>query len=158
MVIGGRFIGTAGLERLSIDNPADGRTIGEVPIATEALIDQAVEAAYTAFGPWAALPASKRGEHLLSIADWLVTHQDDLSRLLTLEQGKPRSEARSEVAQAAKTFRYYAAEAVRIRGETIPAEARTLRSLVVRQPMGVVAAIAPWNYPLGIMCWKVAPA
>jgi len=139
-------------------NPADQRVVGYAPVADERLVDEAVMAAAGAFPAWAALPAPRRADHLSAIAAWIRSHAQRLARSLTLEQGKPLSEATGEVAAAAAAFDHYAAEAVRVYGQTIPTDSPTLRSLVIRQPIGVTAAITTWNYPLGLMAWKVAPA
>jgi succinate-semialdehyde dehydrogenase / glutarate-semialdehyde dehydrogenase len=156
LTIGGRTVAGAGSDEVT--DPATGTVIGHAPVADEQEVDAAVRAAAEAFGPWAALPATKRSAHLAAIAGWIRSRAADLATTLTLEQGKPRSEAVGEVDAAAKAFDYYAAEAVRVRGETIPTGSPTLRSVAIRQPIGVAAAIGTWNYPLGIMAWKMAPA
>ena len=141
-----------------VRDPATQSVIGHAPVASAAAVDAAVESAAEASGSWAALPANGRAAHLTAIAGWIRQHAADLATTLTLEQGKPRSEAAGEVDAAAKAFDYYAAEAVRVRGETFPTASPTLRSVAIRQPVGVTAAIGTWNYPLGIMAWKIAPA
>ena len=156
LVIAGRAV--AGAAADEVTDPATGTVIGIAPVSSDEQVDDAVQSAAQAFGPWAALPATKRSAHLTAIASWIRQHAADLATTLTLEQGKPRSEAVGEVDAAAKAFDYYAAEAVRVRGETIPTGSPTLRSVAIRQPMGVAAAIGTWNYPLGIMAWKIAPA
>jgi succinate-semialdehyde dehydrogenase / glutarate-semialdehyde dehydrogenase len=145
-------------EGLAVTNPADQEVIGYAPVADAGLVDKAVGLAAEAFPMWSTTPAPERSRRLGAIATWVRENGDRLARTLTLEQGKPLSEARSEVDAAAQAFDYYAAEAVRVYGEVIPTGSRTLRSVVVRQPIGVVAAITTWNYPLGLMAWKVAPA
>jgi len=124
-------------------NPADQEVIGYAPVADAELVDQAVTAAADAFPSWSKLPATRRASHLSAIASWIRSDTLRLAHILTLEQGKPLSEATGEVQAAAKAFDYYAAEAVRVYGQTIPTESETLRSLVLRQPFGVVAAITP---------------
>jgi len=141
-----------------VSDPGTQSVIGYAPVASPAAVGAAVESAAEASGSWAALPADARGAHLAAIAGWIRQHAGDLATTLTLEQGKPRSEAAGEVDAAARAFDYYAAEAVRVRGETIPTASPTLRSVAIRQPVGVAAAIGTWNYPLGIMAWKIAPA
>jgi succinate-semialdehyde dehydrogenase / glutarate-semialdehyde dehydrogenase len=148
----------AGGQADEVSDPATQSVIGHAPVASAAAVDAAVRSAQDAFGLWAALPAGRRAAHLAAIAGWIRQHSRDLATTLTLEQGKPRSEAASEVDAAARAFEYYAAEAVRVRGETIPTDSPTLRSVAIRQPIGVTAAIGTWNYPLGIMAWKIAPA
>jgi len=145
-------------QQAAVINPADQTVVGYVPVADEELVGAAVASAAAAFPAWSALPAVQRAGHLSSIAGWIRSNGPRLARTLTLEQGKPLSEAASEVETAAKAFDYYAAEAVRVDGQIIPTESATLRSLVIRQPFGVVAAITTWNYPLGLMAWKIAPA
>jgi succinate-semialdehyde dehydrogenase / glutarate-semialdehyde dehydrogenase len=157
LVIGGQTVSGDGQE-LTVVNPADQQVAGYAPAAGPGLVHDAVSAAASAFPAWAALPAPRRGAHLSAIAGWLRGHRDGLARSLTLEQGKPLSEAASEVSAAATAFDYYAAEAERVYGQTIPTDSATLRSLVIRQPMGVTAAITTWNYPLGLAAWKIAPA
>jgi acyl-CoA reductase-like NAD-dependent aldehyde dehydrogenase len=159
LVIGSLIVSTDGhREESAVLNPADQEVIGYAPVANAQLVDQAVTAAAEAFPAWSKLPAPRRAHHLSAIASWIKSNAPRLARSLTLEQGKPLSEAASEVEAAAKAFDYYAAEAVRIYGQTIPTDSATLRSLVIRQPFGVVAAITAWNYPLGLMAWKIAPA
>jgi succinate-semialdehyde dehydrogenase/glutarate-semialdehyde dehydrogenase len=159
LTIGGEFVGRSGdLEMAPVVDPATQDVVGWAPVADEATVDAAVSAAAKAFGSWGALPATARSEHLARIASWIRAHGPELSRTLTLEQGKPPSEASSEVRAASDAFDYYAAQAERVYGETMPTASPTLRSVVIKQPMGVVAAIGTWNYPLGIMAWKLAPA
>lgn len=157
LLIDGRRVSGVG-PTLTVTNPANGEVIGSVPAADGAAIDAAVQAANRAFGPWSRTTPDVRSGYLLRLASWAEGHVDLLARLTTLEQGKPLSEARSEVGQVVKSLRYYAAEAPRLFGETIPTESGTLRSSVIRQPIGVAACIVGWNYPLGLMGWKIAPA
>jgi succinate-semialdehyde dehydrogenase/glutarate-semialdehyde dehydrogenase len=145
-------------EEAAVINPADQSVAGYAPVAGAGLVDAAVTSAAEAFGGWSARPAAQRAAHLSQIAAWIRSNDRHLAHSLTLEQGKPLSEAASEVETAARAFDFYAAEAVRVNGQIIPTESATLRSLVIRQPFGVVAAITTWNYPLGLMAWKVAPA
>jgi acyl-CoA reductase-like NAD-dependent aldehyde dehydrogenase len=146
------------LEQAAVINPADQTVVGYAPVADAGLVEAAVASAAAAFRDWSGRPAIQRAGHLSSVAAWIRSNGPRLARSLTLEQGKPLSEAASEVETAAKAFDYYAAEAVRVDGQIIPTESATLRSLVIRQPFGVVAAITTWNYPLGLMAWKIAPA
>ncbi len=147
-----------GLDTAPVVDPATQEVIGWAPVADEPSVAAAVSAAAVAFGPWADLPATTRSGHLAAIAAWILAHGPQLSRTLTLEQGKPPSEAVGEVKAASDAFAYYAAQAERVYGETMPTASPTLRSVVIKQPIGVVAAIGTWNYPLGIMAWKLAPA
>jgi succinate-semialdehyde dehydrogenase / glutarate-semialdehyde dehydrogenase len=159
LVIGRDVIAAAGgTQQAAVISPADQTVVGLAPVADAGLVDAAVTAAAAAFPAWSSLPAVQRAGHLTSIAAWIRSTAPRLARSLTLEQGKPLSEAASEVETAAKAFDYYAAEAVRVSGQVIATESATLRSLVIHQPFGVVAAITTWNYPLGLMAWKIAPA
>jgi succinate-semialdehyde dehydrogenase / glutarate-semialdehyde dehydrogenase len=160
LTVGDEHIGNSGggLEMAPVLDPATQEVIGSAPVADGMTVDGAVTAAAKAFGPWAALPAPTRARCLAAMANWIRAHGPELSRTLTLEQGKPPSEASGEVKAASDAFEYYAAQAERVYGETMPTASATLRSVVIKQPMGVVAAIGTWNYPLGIMAWKLAPA
>jgi succinate-semialdehyde dehydrogenase / glutarate-semialdehyde dehydrogenase len=159
LVVGREVIGgDHRLEQAAVINPADQTVVGYAPVADAELVDAAVASAAAAFPVWSAQPAAQRADRLASIAGWIRSNGPRLAHTLTLEQGKPLSEAASEVETAAKAFDYYAAEAVRVEGRIIPTGSATLRSLVIRQPFGVVAAITTWNYPLGLMAWKIAPA
>jgi succinate-semialdehyde dehydrogenase / glutarate-semialdehyde dehydrogenase len=139
-------------------NPATGQPVGQSPLAGADLVDEAVRAAHAAFPAWAALPVPARTAHLTRFAAWVREHVDPIARLLTAEQGKPLSESAGEVKAVATAFDYYASAAPHVLGETIPTGSATVRSTVLRQPSGVVGAIATWNYPLGILAWKLAPA
>ncbi|HEY1642122.1 MAG TPA: aldehyde dehydrogenase family protein [Streptosporangiaceae bacterium] len=159
LVLGDAAVTATGADGdIPVINPADQQVIGYAPAAGTQLVDDAVHAAAQAAGDWSALPAARRGAHLSAIARWIREQAGQLARTLTLEQGKPLSEAASEVAAAATAFDYYAAEAIRVYGQTVPTDSPTLHSLVIRQPYGVTAAITTWNYPLGLMAWKLAPA
>jgi succinate-semialdehyde dehydrogenase / glutarate-semialdehyde dehydrogenase len=147
-----------GRSETAVVNPADQQPAGYAPVADARMVGEAVSSAAAAFPGWSALSAADRAGHLASIAGWIRSNAARLARTITLEQGKPLSEAASEVETAAKAFDYYAAEAVRVYGQIIPAGSGVLRSLVIHQPLGIVAAITTWNYPLGLMAWKIAPA
>ena len=125
-----------GLDAAPVVDPATQEVIGWAPLADESTVAAAVSAAAEAFGPWADLPATTRSGHLAAMAGWIRAHGPQLSRTLTLEQGKPPSEASSEVKAAADAFDYYAAQAERVYGETMPTASRTLRSVVIKQPDG----------------------
>ena len=156
-IIDGRRIGVSGPNSVVID-PARGQAVGSIALADAGTVDTAVQAAHRAFARWSKETPYVRAGYLLRLAAWAEEHVDLLARLTTLEQGKPLSEARSEVGQVVKTLRYYAAEAPRLLGETIPTESKTLRSSVIHQPIGVATCIVGSNYPLGLMVWKIAPA
>jgi acyl-CoA reductase-like NAD-dependent aldehyde dehydrogenase len=121
-------------------------------------LDAAVAAAREAFRGWAATPAVERGEMLHEVARRLRDRTDELARVMTLEGGKPVIENSDEVSWTAAAFDYYAEMGRNFAGRVIPSIESTQLSLVVKEPMGVVAAIVPWNYPLLLLSWKLAPA
>ncbi len=141
-----------------VHNPATGDLVGKVPHlgAGEALT--AVRAAGAAFPKWAKLLAKERATILRRWNDLILANREDLALLLTSEQGKPLFEARGEIEYAASFVEFYAEEARRIYGETIPSHRADSRTLVIKQPVGVVAAITPWNFPAAMITRKVAPA
>ena len=141
-----------------IRNPADGALIASVPHFGEAEAVGAIEAAARAFPPWAKRTAKERAAILRRWFDLIVANRDDLALIMTSEQGKPLAEARGEVDYAASYVEFYAEEAKRITGEINPTFRADSRILVVRQPIGVVAAITPWNFPAAMITRKVAPA
>jgi succinate-semialdehyde dehydrogenase / glutarate-semialdehyde dehydrogenase len=148
----------ASTARTAITDPATQEVVGYAPVADAATVDAAVAAACRAFPAWSSATAQYRARQLAAIAAWIRANAERLARTLTQEQGKPLSESASETQTAAAAFDYYAAEATRVFGEVIPAGTATMRSLVSHCPFGVVAAITTWNYPLGLMAWKIAPA
>jgi succinate-semialdehyde dehydrogenase/glutarate-semialdehyde dehydrogenase len=139
-------------------DPATGQTLALVPHLGAEAARAAVAAAQAAFPAWSALVAKERAGLLRRWHDLILAHTDDLAAILTGEQGKPLSEARGEIAYAASFVEFYAEEAKRVAGETIPAPKADARILVLRQPVGVVAAITPWNFPAAMITRKVAPA
>lgn len=141
-----------------VENPADGTQIGTIATAQPAEIEAAVNAARAAFGPWAALPAMTRAKHLHAFGDAVAQDADAMARLMTAEQGKPVNEARGEIMKLAETCHFYAEEATRIHGETIPNDTTDMESTVLREPIGVVGAITPWNYPAELVGWKLCGA
>lgn len=145
-------------KQFAVTNPATGAVLMQVADAGEAEAEQAVTAAAKAFTDWAGRPASERGQLLTKWHDLLVQHQDDLARLMTLEQGKPIAEASGEIAYGASYLQWFAAEAVRLYGDTIPAPSADSRIIVQRQPVGVVTAITPWNFPNAMIARKAAAA
>lgn len=145
-------------QRFAVTNPATGELLAEVADATPAQAQQAVSAAAEAFGSWSALPAAERSALLLRWQQLLLAHQDELALLLTLEQGKPLAEAKGEIAYGASYLQWFAEEAKRVYGDTIPAPAADKRILVIKQPVGVVTAITPWNFPNAMIARKAAAA
>ncbi|MEO3678365.1 NAD-dependent succinate-semialdehyde dehydrogenase [Rheinheimera fenheensis] len=145
-------------KRFAVLNPANQQLLAQVSDAGAAEAEQAVLAASTAFAGWAALPAAKRSELLQRWYQLVLQHQDELARLLTLEQGKPLSEAKGEIAYGASYLQWFAEEAKRLYGDTIPAPSADKRIIVQRQPVGVVTAITPWNFPNAMIARKAAAA
>jgi succinate-semialdehyde dehydrogenase/glutarate-semialdehyde dehydrogenase len=143
---------------VSIKNPATGVVLAQVPNGGAAEATAAVEAAERAQKPWAALTAKQRGALLRKWFDLIVAARDDLALIMTSEQGKPLAEARGEIDYAASFIEFYAEEAKRVYGETIPSPWPDARILTLRQPIGVVAAITPWNFPAAMITRKCAPA
>lgn len=145
-------------ESFPICDPASGREIGQAPLAGRRETRAAVAAAKAAFPAWSALSAHSRAALLLRVRDLVLAYRDELARLITLEMGKPIREARAEVAATADIMTWYAEEGKRVYGETVPAHVPDKRILVIKQPVGVAAAITPWNFPLSILGRKVATA
>jgi len=158
MLVDGAWVEAEGGQTFPVTNPATGEVVGHAPKATARDVERAVEAAARAFPAWAATPAPRRGRLLRKAADLLRERRDPIARLLTAEQGKPLKEALGEVDGAAEAFEYFSEEGRRLLGETIATDSNSRRSIVIRQPVGPVAAIAPWNYPLLLVSWKLAPA
>ncbi len=142
----------------NVTNPANGEIIGTVADATAADAKKAVAAADTAQADWAARPAAERAKLLMRWQQLMLEHQDDLGLLLTREQGKPLAEAKGEIAYGASYLEWFAEEAKRVYGDTIPAKSSDQRIIVLKQPVGVVAAITPWNFPNAMIARKAAAA
>ena len=144
--------------KIDVTNPASGDLLGTIPALGTASTEAAVAAASAAFPAWAARTAKERGTSLRRWYDLLIEHADDIATLMTAEQGKPLAEARGEVIYAASFIEWFAEEAKRLYGDVIPGHQADKRILVLRQPVGVVAAITPWNFPAAMITRKVAPA
>ncbi|MDN3522501.1 NAD-dependent succinate-semialdehyde dehydrogenase [Halomonas ramblicola] len=144
--------------RFAVTDPASGATLAEVPDLDAEATRDAVAAAEAAWPAWRRRTAKERAGLLRRWFDLLMAHQEDLARLMTLEQGKPLAESRGEVAYGAAFVEFYAEEAKRMAGETLPGHGADKRILVFREPIGVVAAITPWNFPLAMITRKCAPA
>ena len=153
--IGGQWIGEGADP---VDNPATGEVLARVPRFGAEEATKAVEAAEAAFRPWAKKTAKERSAIMRRWFELILAAKEDLALLMTSEQGKPLAEARGEVDYAAAFVEYYAEEAKRVYGETIPTHRTDARIVVTRQPVGVVAAITPWNFPAGMITRKIAPA
>jgi succinate-semialdehyde dehydrogenase/glutarate-semialdehyde dehydrogenase len=139
-------------------NPATGKKLGTVPNMGAAETGKAIAAAAKALPPWAKKTAQERALILRRWYDLMLANQDDLARIMTAEQGKPFAEARAEIAYAAAFIDWFGEEGKRIYGDVIPGHQPDKRILVLRQPIGVVAAITPWNFPAAMITRKVAPA
>lgn len=147
-----------GERRFSVTNPATGERLAEVPDLTAEDARDAIGAAETAGAAWRKRTAKERANLLRAWFEAIMANQEGLARLMTQEQGKPLAEARGEVAYGASFVEYYAEEAKRVAGETLPGHGVDKRILVFREPIGVVAAITPWNFPLAMITRKCAPA
>src|SRR4051794_13863664 len=143
---------------LEVENPATEETVATVGLPSAEQIDAAVAAAREASAGWAATPAVERGELLHGVAARLREHTDELARAMTLEGGKPLIENSDEVGWTAAAFDYYAEIGRNFAGRVIPSIESSQLSLVLKEPLGVVGAIVPWNYPLLLLGWKLAPA
>ncbi len=143
---------------IEVRNPATEEIIDTAPAANATDVDRAVSAARAAFPAWKRLPAVQKAELLHEVARQLSERSEEIARLLTLEGGKPLVENRDELGWSAACFRYYAELGRNTRGRVIPSIEESQLALVLKEPYGVVAAIVPWNYPILLMAWKVAPA
>jgi succinate-semialdehyde dehydrogenase/glutarate-semialdehyde dehydrogenase len=143
---------------IAVDNPATGAVIGHVPDFGAAEAEDAVTAAKAAFAGWKAKTGKERGVVLRRWSDLMLAHADDLALIMTAEQGKPLAEAKGEVAYAAAFLEWFAEEARRVRGEVLTPHMADRRLVVTRQPVGVVGAITPWNFPLAMITRKAGPA
>ncbi len=142
----------------AIRNPSTGAEIAQVPDLGAAEAERAIAAAAAALPTWRAKTAKERGTLLRRWHDLILANQEDLAVLMTLEQGKPLAEARGEVAYGASFIEWFAEEGKRVYGEVIPAPTGDKRLMVIKQPVGVTAAITPWNFPIAMITRKVAPA
>jgi acyl-CoA reductase-like NAD-dependent aldehyde dehydrogenase len=163
LIIDGKSLEGGGFDGKSarmgeVRSPATGEVVGTYAWATPEQLDGAVQAAERAWRAWARVPAHEREAKIRKATAFARTQADAIGRLMALEQGKPFAQSKSEVVGACDLIDYYASEAVRITGEINQTEKATLRSWVIRQPVGVVAAITPWNYPVALLAWKLGPA
>lgn len=156
--VNGEWIGAANGRTNPVSNPATGEVIGTVPQLDTTATRRAIDAAAAAFPTWAARTAKQRAVILRRWFDLLMANQEDLAQLMTAEQGKPLAEAMGEIAYAASFVEWFAEEARRVYGEIIPGHQPDKRIFVLRQPVGVVAAITPWNFPAAMITRKAAPA
>lgn len=156
--IDGRWRDASSGETLGVTNPANGQQLGSVPKMGAEETREAIDAAARALPAWRALTARERATILRRWFDLMMEHQDDLARLMTLEQGKPLAEAKGEIGYAASFIEWFAEEGKRIYGDTIPGHQADKRLLVIKQPIGVTAAITPWNFPSAMIIRKAGPA
>jgi succinate-semialdehyde dehydrogenase/glutarate-semialdehyde dehydrogenase len=156
--VNGRWIPAGDGPSIAVDDPATGEIIGAVPKLGRAETHDAIDAAASAFPAWRARTGKERAVILRRWFDLIMTSQEDLARLLTLEQGKPLAEARAEVAYGASFIEWFGEEAKRTYGDTIPSHARDKRIVVVKEAIGVVGCITPWNFPIAMITRKVGPA
>jgi len=157
-LIGGRWVEAGDGASFEVADPASGELLGTVPALGASDMAAAIEAAAAAQTDWAQRPAKERAAVLMAWHDLLLANQDDLGLLMTREQGKPLYEAKGEVAYAASFIKWFAEEAKRVYGRTIPAAREDRRMLAIQQPVGVTAAITPWNFPAAMLTRKAGPA
>jgi succinate-semialdehyde dehydrogenase/glutarate-semialdehyde dehydrogenase len=157
-LIGGQWVGADSGETIEVVNPATGQRIGSVPKAGKAETRRAIEAAHEAFGEWRKTSAADRAKLMRKLHDAIMDNQEALAELLTLEQGKPLKESMGEVGMSANYILWYAEEGRRVYGDTIPSSWPDRRMMVIKQPVGVVAAITPWNFPSSMLARKIGPA
>ena len=160
---GRHFIGTEWCEasdgrRLDVTDPATNTVFASVPDGTAADARAAVDAAHAAFPAWRKVPAKQRAQIIKRWNDLMIAHQEDLGRLISREQGKPLAEGKGEVLYAASYVEWFAEEATRAGGDIIPAPVRGRRMSAIKEPVGVIAAITPWNFPAAMIARKIAPA
>lgn len=157
-LIDGKWQAAEDNAKIAVTNPADGEIVGHVPSLTAKQIEGGINASEKAFKSWRALPAAKRSALLRKWFDLMIEHADDLAMIMTCEQGKPLKEARGEILYAASFVEWFAEEAKRTYGDTIPSPQVNQRITVIKQPIGVTAAITPWNFPAAMITRKAAPA
>lgn len=157
-LIGGEWVGADSGATIDVINPANGQKLGTVPKSGQAETRRAIEAANAAFPEWRRTTALHRSTLLRKLHDALLDHQDALAELLVLEQGKPLAEAKAEIASSAAYVLWFAEEGRRVYGDMVPSPWADRRILVTREPVGVVAAITPWNFPSSMLARKLGPA
>ncbi|MFS2116634.1 aldehyde dehydrogenase family protein [Herbaspirillum frisingense] len=154
LFIAGQFVEGQG-SRLQVRNPARNTPIGDIAVATSAEIDSAVAEAELAWRPWSRQPARVRADALHRLGSLILDDASAMAQVMTAEQGKPLGEALGEIKKLAEACHFYAEEALRVHGEIIPNDQPGYQSLVMREAIGVVAAITPWNYPAELVGWKL---
>lgn len=158
LLIGGKWLAGSGNVRREIKNPANGKVLASVAMAEAEDVQKAILEAEIGFKVWSALTVIERAKILRNWFNLVVENVDDLATILTSEQGKPFAEARAEIIYGAGFIEWYAEEGKRVYGETIPTNVAGRRLMTIRQPIGVTAAITPWNFPMAMIARKAAPA
>ncbi|WP_134705168.1 NAD-dependent succinate-semialdehyde dehydrogenase [Ammoniphilus sp. YIM 78166] len=158
MYINGEWVLAESGETLDVINPATSEPVGVVTFGDDRDTKKAIDAAHAAFKGWSQLTARERSKYLSNLFELIRKNRDELAAIMSAEMGKPLGEAKFEALGAADNFMWYAEEAKRIYGETIPSSVANKRLMVIKQPVGVVAAITPWNFPLNMLARKIAPA
>ncbi len=156
--IGGAWRGSESGATIEVTNPATGEIIGTVPRCGRAETAAAIDAAHAALPGWRATTAAERAKRMMGLADLMDQHREDLARLLTIEMGKSLAEARGELTIGAGYIRWFAEEGKRVYGDIIPSPWPGKRLLVTKEPVGVVGAISPWNFPNSMIARKLGPA
>jgi len=156
--IAGQWVAADSAQATDIHNPANGEMLGSVPNMGAAEARRAIEAAHAALAPWAKKTAGERARLMRRWFDLMMANQEDLAIIMTAEQGKPLAESRGEIAYAASFIEWFAEEGKRLYGDIIPGHQADKRIMVLRQPIGVVAAITPWNFPAAMITRKAGPA
>ena len=156
--VAGAWIAADDGKTVAVTNPATGEQIGTVPMCGTAETERAIRAADVAQRQWAQVPAKERSAILRTLNDLMLANVDDLALIMTSEQGKPLAEAKGEIAYAASFIEWFAEEARRVYGDTIPATSGDKRIITIKQPVGTTAAITPWNFPTAMLTRKAGPA
>ena len=156
--LNGEWLQADSARTIPVTNPFDGALLGHVPECGQTETKKAIEAAHTAWHTWKALSPKERADYLLAWAHLIDQHKEDLARIMTAEQGKPWSESLSEIDYANSFIKWFAEEGKRAYGDVIPSNKKGQHLIVIKQPIGVVAAITPWNFPSAMITRKIAPA
>src|SRR6266481_5265417 len=156
--IDGAWVDADGRGTIAVENPANGERLGTVPKMGAAETSRAIAAADAAWPAWRAKTAKERAVILRKWFELMMANQEDLAQLMTAEQGKPLAESRGEIAYAASFIEWFGEEGKRVYGDVIPGFTRDRRIVVLKQPIGVCAAITPWNFPAAMITRKAGPA
>ncbi|HKT78235.1 MAG TPA: aldehyde dehydrogenase family protein, partial [Sphingobium sp.] len=156
-LIGGEWVDAASGAVSAVTNPATGAVIGHVPALSREEVTSAIDAAYAVQAAWRAKTGKERAAILQRLYQLMMENQDDLALILTTEQGKPLAEAKGEIAYAAGFIEWFGEEAKRVYGDTIPNHLPGRRIIVQKEPIGVFAAITPWNFPSAMITRKAGP-